>query len=109
MQLDDVFGRDARGLMQIVDVLRHHRRHLAGAIEASQRPMAAPRLGLAELVAHGEAAPPGFVARFLAGQELVERDRPVLGPNPARRAEIGDAAFGRDAGAGERQDARCAS
>ena len=80
VQFDDMFRRDARGLMQIVDVLRDDRRHLAGAIEAGERPMAPARLGVAELVVHGEAPPPGFVARLLARQELVERDRPVLGP-----------------------------
>jgi lactoylglutathione lyase len=84
--------------------LRHHRRHLAGAIEARQRPMAPARLGVAELVAHGEATPPGFVTRFLARQEFIERNGPILGPNPPRRAEIGDTAFGRDTGTGKRQD-----
>ena len=49
------------------------------------------------------APPPGLVARLLARQELVERNRPVLGPDAARRTKIGNAAFGRDAGAGERQ------
>ena len=34
--------------MQIVDVLRHDRRHLAGAIEAGERAMAAARLRVAE-------------------------------------------------------------
>ena len=37
-------------------------------------------------------------------QEFIERNRCVLGPDPARRAEIGNAAFGRDAGARERND-----
>ncbi len=87
--------------MEIVDVLGDDGRNLAGAVKARQRPMSPPGPGIAELVVHGEAAPPGFVARLLARQEFVERDRLVLGPKPARRAEIGDAAFGRDAGAGE--------
>ncbi len=56
------------------------------------------------MLLHGEAAPPGFVAHLLARQELVERDRPVLGPDPAGRAKIRNAAFGRDARAGERHD-----
>ena len=56
------------------------------------------------MLLHGEAPPPGFVAHLLARQEFVERDRPVLGPDPAGRTEIRNAAFGRDAGAGERQD-----
>src|SRR6202166_2306715 len=84
--------------MQVVDVLGDDGGNLAGAIEARQRPVSPPRPGIAELVGHGEAAPPGFVARLLARQELVEWDRLVLGPKAARRAEIRDAAFGRNAG-----------
>ena len=38
----------------------------------------------------------------LARQEVLELDRPVLGPQAAGRAEVRDAALGRDAGAGER-------
>jgi hypothetical protein len=70
----------SRRLVQVVDVLGDDGGHLAGAIEARQRPVSAARPGIAELVGHGEAAAPGFVARLLAGQELVERDRLVLGP-----------------------------
>src|ERR1700722_911743 len=84
--------------MEIVDVLGDDGGNLAGAIEARQRPVSPPRPGVAELVGHGEAAPPGFVARLLAGQELVVRDRLVLGPKAPRRTEIRDAAFGRNAG-----------
>src|ERR1700686_84301 len=87
--------------MQVVDVLGDDGGNLAGAIEARQRPVASPRPGIAELVAHGKTPPPGFVARLLAGQELVERDRLVLGPKAAWRAKVGDAAFGRNAGPGE--------
>jgi hypothetical protein len=90
--------------VQVVDVLRDHARHLAGAIEARQRPMAAAGFGAAELVHHGEAPLPGFVACLLARQKFVELNRPVLGPQPAGRAEVRDAAFGRDAGAGEWYD-----
>jgi hypothetical protein len=42
--------------------------------------MAASRPSVAELIGHGEAAPPRFVARFLAGHEFIKRDRLVLGP-----------------------------
>ena len=66
MQLDDVFGCDARGLMQVVDILRDHRRNLACAIEARERAMPTAWLGIAELIAHGKAPAPGFVARLLA-------------------------------------------
>ena len=54
--------------------------------------------------AHGEAPAPQFVARLLTRQEFVEHDRCVLGPQSARRAEIGDAALRRDPGAGEWHD-----
>src|ERR1700683_185544 len=104
VQLDDVFGCDARGLMQVIDVLRHHSGHLSGPIKAYQRPMPSARLGLAELILHREAPPPGFVPRLLACQKLVERNRPILRPDTARRAEIGNAAFGGNAGPGKRQD-----
>ena len=108
VQFDDVFGSDARGLVQIVDVLRHHAGRLAGPVERSQRTVPAPRLCAAELILHGEAPPPGLVAHLLAGQEIGELDRPHLGPDAAGRAEIRDAAFGRDAGPGERHDDACA-
>src|ERR1700731_1478386 len=87
--------------MQIVDVLGDDGGNLAGAVEARPPPVSPPRPGIAELVGHGKTPPPGFVARLLAGQELVERDRLVLGPKAARRAEIGDAAFGGNAGSRE--------
>ncbi len=90
--------------MQIVDILRHHRRNLAGPVEARQRPVAAAGFGPAELLLHGETPPPAFVAHLLALQEVAELDRPHLGPDAAGRAEVGDAALGRDAGPGERHD-----
>src|SRR5438270_532731 len=75
----------------------------AGHTRAPHRQMAAagPRGG--EVLLHGKAPPPRLVARVLARDELIERDRLVRRPNPARRTEIRDAAFGRDAGSGERQ------
>ena len=39
-----------------------------------------------------------------AGHAVAERDRSIFGPQPARRAKIGDAALGRDAGAGKGQN-----
>src|ERR1700719_3866807 len=87
--------------MQVVDILGDDGGNLAGAIEARQRPVTPPRPGIAELVGHGKTPPPGFVARLLAGQELVERDRLVLGPKAPGRTEVGDAAFGRNAGPGK--------
>src|SRR4029077_5106388 len=87
--------------MQVVDILGDDGGHLTGAVKARQRPVSAARPGIAELVGPGEAAAPGFVARLLARQELVEWDRLVLGPQPPGRAEIGNAAFGRNTGPGK--------
>src|SRR6185503_10615157 len=104
VQLDDIGGVDAGCLVQVVDILRHQSRHLAGAVEARQRAMAAAGPGGGKARLHGEAPPPGLVAHLPAAKEVVELDRPVFAPQPAGRAEIRDAAFGRDAGAGERHD-----
>src|SRR5580700_8352053 len=94
VQFDNMFGRDARSLMEIVYVLGDYARHFAHAVKAGQRPMTSSRLGVAELVAHGEAAPPRLVARFLARQEFVEWDGTVLGPKAARGTKVRDTAFG---------------
>ena len=89
MQLYDVFRSNARGLVQVVDVLSHHAGRLAGAVERSKRLMPAPRLGAAELILHGETPPPGLVARLLAGEEIREVDRPHLGPDAAGERKSG--------------------
>src|SRR5579871_2502657 len=90
--------------MQIVDVLGDDSRDLACTIERSERAMSASGPGGSKCRLHGKPPPPGFVARLLVSYELVERDRPVARPQSARRAEIGNAAFGRDAGAGKGHD-----
>src|SRR5438067_4700765 len=93
--------------MQVVDVLRDYGGRLAGAVEARERKVAAARLGGGEWRVHGKSPPPRLVPHLLAREELVERDRPVLRPEPAGRAEIGDAALGGNPGTGERgYDAR---
>src|ERR1700733_1495212 len=53
---------------------------------------------------HREATPPCFVARVGARNELVERYWAIAAPQSARRTEIRNSAFGRDAGAGEWND-----
>src|SRR5262245_66625928 len=90
--------------MQIVDVLRDHRRRLAGTVEAREREVAATGPGGGKLRIHGKAPPPGFIAHLLTGDELVERDRLVLGPEPAGRAEVRDAALRGNAGTREGSD-----
>ena len=55
---------------------------------------------------HREAPPPRLGPRVGAGNEFVERDRAVTGPQAAGRAEIRDAAFGGNAGSGKGNDTR---
>src|SRR5258708_2980377 len=68
------------------------------------RTVAGIGLGRLEKLLHLEAATPGLAPRLLRGEKLIEIDRRHLGPNAAGAAEIGDAAFGADAGAGEDDD-----
>src|SRR5712671_7815589 len=90
--------------MQVVDVLRDYSGRLTGTVEAREREVAAARPCGGELRVHGKASPPRLVAHLLAREEVVELDRPVVRPEPAGRAEIGNAAFGGNPGAGERSD-----
>src|SRR5262244_3042109 len=90
--------------MQIVDVLRDHGRRLAGAVEAGKRKVPATGPGGGKLRVHGKAPAPSFVAHLLAREELVERDRLILGPEPAGRAEIGNATLGGNSRSSERGD-----
>jgi hypothetical protein len=84
--------------------LRDHRRCLASAIEAGERKVAAPGPGGGKLRVDGKTPPPRFVAHVLTREELVERDRPVLCPEPAGRAKVRDATLRGDSGSGERGD-----
>src|SRR5205085_6304145 len=104
MQLDDVGGRDPGLLVQIVDVLRDHRRRLPGLVEAREREMPPARPRTLELVLHRKAPAPGLIAHLLACHEGIERDRLHPRPDAAWRAEIGNAALGRDSGPRERQN-----
>src|SRR5258708_24773740 len=90
--------------MQIIDVLRDHRRGLSRSVEACYCKMAATGSRGGELRVHGEAPPPRFVAHFLVREELIEWDRLVLRPQPARGAKVGDATLGGNSSAGERRD-----
>src|SRR6184192_3929634 len=77
----------------------------AATLPRRTRAVTAIGFGRLEGVLHDEAASPGFAARSLRGEELVEIDRRHLCPDPARAAEIGNARLGADAGAGEHNDA----
>src|SRR5882672_5923511 len=104
VQLDDVFDREARYLMQIVDVLGDDGGNLAGLVERGQRAVTAPRLCCGKGRLHRKAPPPCLVAGILAGDEFIKRNRAVAGPQSAGRAEIGNSAFGRNTCAGEGKD-----
>ena len=105
VQLDDLRLRHARALVQAVDVLGDDRRHLALLDQPGERAMAGIGFGLEHGLVGRELAPPRFAPHLLRRHEVVEVDRLVLGPDAARRAEVRDAQFGRDARAGEGDDA----
>src|SRR5258708_28330770 len=90
--------------MQIVDVLGDDGGNLAGPVERGERAVTAPRLCSGKGRLHRKSPPPGFIPGVGTGDEFIERDRPVAGPQSARRAEIGNPGFGRDTGAGEGND-----
>ena len=87
--------------MQLVDVLRDHAADAAGGFPLGEHAMAGVRLGGGELAVGFALLPPVFVAGVGAFEKLVEVDGAILRPHAARRAEVGDAALGADAGAGE--------
>src|ERR1700738_3614581 len=107
MQLDDVLRGDSRALMKVVDVLRDYGGGFPRAIKACQRKMTTAWLRGGKLRVHCEAPSPRFVAHFPARKKVLERNRLVLGPEPTRRAKIGNAALGGNAGTGERRDHPC--
>src|ERR1700677_2774042 len=98
VKLDNVIGREARDLMQIVDILVDDGGNLSAPVQRRQRAVTAsgPRRGESRL--HREAPAPCLIAGVRAGNEFIERDRTVAGPQPAGRAKIGNAAFSRNAG-----------
>ena len=87
--------------MQIVDVLRDHARHFAGTVEACQRQMAAAGLRAAEMFAPSRTDAARLHRASPGWQRIHRRESAVPGPQPTGRAKIRNAAFGRDAGAGE--------
>src|SRR5687768_4437534 len=63
--------------------------------------MPAPGFCGAKGIFHRKLPPPGLVAHFFGGDELVKRDRLVLGPQTAGGTEVRNSAFGGNAGAGK--------
>src|SRR5262249_36682373 len=68
------------------------------SVETGERKGPATRPGGGKLRLHGKAPAPRFVAHLLAREELIERDRFILRPEPAGRAEIGNATLGGNSG-----------
>jgi hypothetical protein len=87
--------------MQIVDVLRDQPGHFPRLVERGEREMAPAGRRLGEIFFHGETPLPRLIAHLLTGDEIVEINRLIFGPDAARGTEIRDPAFGRDSGAGE--------
>jgi hypothetical protein len=83
VKLDDVIGREARGLVQIVDVLGDDGGNFAGPVQRGERAVTASGLGCGKCRLHRKSPPPGFRPRIGAGDEFIERDRAVAGPQSA--------------------------
>src|SRR5262245_39987490 len=87
--------------MQIINVLRDHRRSLSEPVKCGKREMPASRFCQRKLLVHCKAPAPGFVSHFAAGDKLIEWNRPVFRPDSARRTEVRNATLGGNSGAGE--------
>ena len=103
MDLDHLGGVEAGGLVQAVDVLRHERVELAPDLEGDEGPV--PGVGLGRPGGMVEPGPPAVPPDRRVGHVVLQR-RPLLGarvagPHPVRAPEVGDAAVGADAGAGQ--------
>jgi hypothetical protein len=105
VQLDHFRIGNAGVLVQPVDVLGDDRGGAAGTDQFGAGAVAAVGGGLSKCVLHVETPFPGFPAGFVGAHEVAEIDRGVLGPDAAGGAEVGNAGFGADPGAGEQDDA----
>jgi len=101
VQFDNPLRRNARILMQVVDVLRDHRAHLAARHQPCDRRMAGVGFGPGPAGGSGESAAPGFAPSGLAADEFVEIDRLHLAPDPAGAAEVRHAGLCGNASAGK--------
>ncbi len=103
VQLDDLLGRDARPLVQVVDVLGHDAVQESEPIEGSDGLVGRVRPGTpdrpVQLPTHRPVppAPLGRGHEALVGEVLGT----VAGPDPGRAAEVRNAGFGGDARPGE--------
>ncbi len=69
------------------------------AFEFGESQVARVRLSVAHFGPHRHLLPPVFDAARAARNEFLIFDDPVVGPNAVGTAEVGDAGFGRNAGA----------
>lgn len=101
MKFDDRVSRHTRGAMQIVDILGDDVTDLAGMIEPGDDLVAASRLRMRDGIINHEITAPGLEPCFFGGEIGTEFDGLVSCPESSRRAEIRNAAFGRNAGTRE--------
>ncbi len=88
-------------LMEAIDVLRDNAADAAGGFPLGKCEVANVRLGGRELGVHFALLAPVLVAAVGTFHEFVEVDGAILRPDATGRAEVGDAALGADARAGE--------
>jgi hypothetical protein len=99
VELQDALA--AGELVQAVDVLRDDAADSAVGFPACQDVVTGVRLGISEVAMGFAFLAPIFVAAGGTRHEFVEVHGAILRPHAAGRAEVGDAAFRADAGAGE--------
>jgi hypothetical protein len=108
VQLYHVLRSDTRELVKVVYVLGDHARRFAGSVKARDSAMTSAGLRIGELIAHGEAPSPRFIALLLAGNEFREWDWLIAAPQASRGTEVWNAAFGGKTRTRKRQnDIRC--
>src|SRR6185503_15085706 len=105
VQLDDFVLRHARGLVQVVDVLRDDGARFPGSNQLRDRVMAAVRLRADPAVAIVEAPSPRLAPLLFRREELLEVNWLHPRPDAAGTAKVGNAGLGADARAGEEEGA----
>ena len=96
MQFDDSFARDARVLVQAIDVLRDQRAGELASKHLGHSPVTAVGFGITEFVNCLEFATPGFTAHFRRGKKIGKLYRLMFAPEPTRAAKIRNTGFGTD-------------
>src|SRR5438552_11426829 len=105
VDVHEPLGRKSAPLVEPVDVLRDEQLDVARVREVGERLVGSVRLGRADQLPGLALVAPVPDARLLVGEEVVQRNGLVPLPATARRAEVGDSRRGREAGAGQHDDA----